>query len=426
MARVSKTFLWSLYLLYITVLFACALSILYLAFHAKDVREAAAQLLDYKNIQQFDPLREGGHLLPNIDGWMKGETLDRPVRIITNSKGFRNAREFDYAISAHSRRILFLGDSYVDGMRTDQVRTIGYLLEQRLNSEACSDDTAAYEVMISGHNNPANAWYYYQEFGRRYHPQIVVLGVTLGNDLTWHAYRSTFQPAISSRNKRILIWQKGGYQSKPAQGWFPVEAYVSPEQWMIPERIESRLRGYLHDLFPRWGGYLVPAATYPSLNDRRQIDMHDFSTSLGLFYQPILPEVEQEYVSFFEVLDGLSQAVTDDGAHFIAVLFPTRLQSSIEEWKLFLKFYFLNPSKFDLAYPNHRIMDFCGSRSLSCLDLLPSFQAHYQDGGGHLYRPHGDMHLNEAGQELASNELFSFMRQSTVSGNTRLRPCAES
>jgi len=77
-------------------------------------------------------------------------------------------------------------------MRTDQRETIGFLLEQRLNKEACTDEIDRYEVMISGHNNPANAWYHYQEFGHRYHPHIVILGTTLGNDLTWHSYRSTF------------------------------------------------------------------------------------------------------------------------------------------------------------------------------------------------------------------------------------------
>ena len=42
--------------------------------------------------------------------------------------------------------------------------------------------------MISGHNNPANAWYYYQQHGRTYHPDLVILGLTIGNDFISHNY----------------------------------------------------------------------------------------------------------------------------------------------------------------------------------------------------------------------------------------------
>ena len=425
MARVSKVFLIRIYALFLTVLGIATLFIVYAILTTKEAQKVFQHLYDYKDIQRFDPLREGGHLLPNINGWMKGETLDRPVRIVTNSKGFRNSREFDYIVPSRAQRILFLGDSFVDGMRTDQQQTIGYLLEQRLNTDACTDQIDTYEVMISGHNNPANAWYHYQEFGHRYHPQVVILGATLGNDLTWHSYRSTFQPAINSRGKRILVWQTDGLQSKPAQGWFPSEAYIPPERFLLLERIESRLRGYFHSLFPKWGGYLVPAATYPASNDRRHVDMQDFSTSLGLFYQPILPEIEQQFVSFLEVLDGLKESVSDHGGDLAVVLFPTRLQASTEEWDLFRKFYFLDPLKFALSYPNRRIMEYCQTHSLQCTDLLPSFQTHYDTNQGPLYRPHGDMHMSEAGQKLAADELFASVKQLLASRGVLFRPCTQ-
>lgn len=424
MARVSKVFLITSYTVFFTVLGIAALLIVSAILKTIEAQKVSLQIHDYKDIHRFDPLREGGHLLPNINGWMRGETLDRPVRIVTNSKGFRNNREFDYTVPSQSQRILFLGDSYVDGMRTDQQQTIGHILEQRLNMDACTDQIDTYEVMISGHNNPANAWYHYQEFGHRYHPQVVILGATLGNDLTWHSYRSTFQPAINDRGKRILLWQTDGPQAaNPAQGWFPNEAYTTPEKFLLLERIESRLRGYLHSLFPVWGGYLVPAATYPASNDRRHVDMQDFSTSLGLFYQPILPEIEQQFVSFLEVIDGLKEAVSNHGGHLAVVLFPTRLQASTEEWDLFRKFYFLNPLKFDLSYPNRRIMEYCRTHSVQCVDLLPSFQTHYDTNQGPLYRPHGDMHMNDAGQKLVADELFSSVKQLLASRGVLFRPC---
>ncbi|HEU4683870.1 MAG TPA: hypothetical protein VFS39_05145 [Nitrospira sp.] len=415
--KIEKSFIRKLYVGFLLVIGLLAITIIQAVVKTVETQKRSANIIDYKDIQKFNPRREGGHLLPNIDGWMKGESLDRPVRIITNSKGFRNDREFDHYVPPGTMRILFLGDSYVDGMRTDQRDTIGYQLEQRLNLKATGSNKDRYEVMISGHNNPTNAWYYYQEFGHHYHPQIVILGVTLGNDLTWHSYRSTFQPMVNSKGEAMLAWNGKLVQSQSASSYLPKEAYIDPSAYLFFKRIESRLRSTLHDLFPQWGGYLIPAATYPAINDRRQVDMEDFSTSLGLFYQPVLPHIEQQYVNFAEVITGFKSMVENHGASFIIVLFPTRLQASAKEWQLFLKFYFLESSKFDLSYPNQRILELCKNESLHCIDLLPAFKAHYDLGGLPLYRPHGDMHMNETGQRISADEIFSFLRHSLLNGH---------
>ena len=148
-------------------------------------RQADLQRLpDYDQLAQFDPEREGGHLRPNLDLDVRGEF--GAVRFITNSKGFRDNREYDYLPLPEVYRILLLGDSYVDGMRTDQEHTIGFVLQEALNARL--DKYRQVEVMISGHNNPANAWYYYQQHGRAYHPDLVILGLTIGNDFISHNY----------------------------------------------------------------------------------------------------------------------------------------------------------------------------------------------------------------------------------------------
>jgi hypothetical protein len=422
MGRVSKT--RALYIVYLVILTFSTFVLGRTIIRTDATRQISMDLPDYDGIHRWDATREGGHLLPDLNGWMKGETLDRPVRIITNSKGFRNDREFVYTAPPRTLRILFLGDSFVDGMRTDQKDTIGYQWERLLNSRGCSEQTDVYEVLISGHNNPADAWYYYQEYGRLYHPQLVVLGVTLGNDLTWHGYRSTFRPIFGPSGQRMLLWQQDAHQTPPPQEWFPDDAYVSPNQTVIPDKIEGRLRTLLHDMFPQWSGYMIPAVTLPANNDRRHVEMQDFSTSLGLFYQPLLPQIERQYTNFFEILDGLADAVARHGGRLLVVLFPTRLQASSEEWKLFLKFFSLHSSKFDLSYPDRTILSFCKARSLPCLDLLPAFQAHYASSSESLYRPHGDMHFNEAGQRLAADQLFTFAKRILTTASRTFHSCS--
>ncbi|WP_447600744.1 hypothetical protein [Nitrospira sp. Nam80] len=419
-----------LYLVFLFMVGAATFAILrsIIAIVADDHNVPSPFYGDYGDIlnfspRNFDPNHEGGHLRPNLNGWMKGETLGHPVRIITNSKGFRNGREFAYAVPPRTFRILFLGDSYVDGMRTSQNRTVGYVLEELLNREACNDRFDNYEVMISGHNNPTNAWYYFQEFGYRYHADLVLLGVTLGNDLTWHPYQSTFKPDKDNFGNTVLRYQQGGPHTKGVQDWFPENAYLPREQFLLLKRIESRLRTWAHDFFPKWTGYAVPAATYPSSDERRHVDMQDFSTSLGLFYIPPLPQIEDQYRTFLTVADEFARAVAKRSQQFAMVLFPTRLQASSREWSLFLKFYFLDTEKFDMAYPNRRISKFCHEHSLTCWDLLPSFQQHYAGSDTPLYMPHGDMHFNDAGQELAAQELFSFLKRQSEEHGLAWRPC---
>ncbi len=402
------------YLIYLALAIAVVENIFFLILRLQHQLIFSRSVPDYDAVYRFDRRREGGHLLPNQNGWMKGERLDHPVRIITNSKGFRNDREFEYAVPAHTFRILFLGDSYVDGMRTDQTRTIGYLLEQALNKNEKVDGINAYEVMISSHSDPADAWYYYQEFGFRYHPQLILLGVTIGNDLTRHGYRSSLWPETDANGNRVLTLKKSDGQHTEKESWFPEEAYVPEQKISLLNRTQCRVREWVHNIFPLWAGYLVPASywyTDPPFDTRRHVQMQSMTTSLGLAYRPVPAEIEKQYVNFEEVLDGFASAAKHRGSGLAIVLFPTRLQSSEKEWQLFVKFYSINPSKFDLKYPDRRIGEFCRKRGIPCLDLLPAFEEHYRQSNKPLYRPHGDMHFNEDGQALAAREIHPFIKK---------------
>jgi hypothetical protein len=439
-----------LYVVFIVLLGWLTVSVVRSIVAIKEQRIAAQSLLDYADILSFDPRREGGHLKPNLDGWMLGERLDLPARIITNSKGFRNSREFTYEVPARTFRVMLLGDSYVDGMRTDQHRTIGHLLERFLHEEACNEQTDAFEVIVSAHNNPVDAWYAYQEFGHRYDPHLVVLGVTLGNDLTWHSYQKSepsfssggstpyaFHPAKDASGNPALVLTTEVERQPWAPTWFPDEAYIPKREngflgiagkWADRplHKVESRLRMLANKVFPRWTGYMVPAVTDPTVNNRRLVDTRDFNTSLGLFYTPTLPHIETDYTSFFEVVKGFKAAVHRREGTFSLALFPTRLQVSKREWELFLTYYFLDPAKFDLSRPNKLIGEACQQDSLPCLDLLDPFRTHYQQNGTHLYRAQGDMHFNEHGQELAAKELSAFVKGRLESQGLVSRACATS
>ncbi len=360
-------------------------------------------LADYGETYRFDATREGGHLLPNLDMWMRGSAQNSKVRIVTNSKGFRNREEFSYAVPDGTFRILMLGDSFIDGIRTDQDETIGAVLEGYLKSHGSRSRYSDFEVMISGHNNPCDAWFYFQEHGRKYAPQLVIVGVTLGNDLTWQGYRRWMIPVPTVDGSVRLRFDGKSMDLVPKNlgVLLPPGAFDPPSSWDAWTDTEMRLRRFLADRFG-FAGYSIPQPTNPWSSSRRQVHAADFTLSLGIFHQPRMPEAEEWFQDLQDVLAGLKHEIAASGAQLLVLIFPVRIQVNREEWELTRRAYGLMESAFDLDYPDRRIVAHCRQLDIPCLDLIETYRAHVRTHGDPLFRPRGDMHLNEAGQRLSA------------------------
>jgi hypothetical protein len=269
---------------------------------------------DYQDLMRFDPTRSGGHLVADRNLLAEGEFHRRPVRWITNSKGFRDRREFPLQPTLGTRRILFLGDSFVDGMRTDQERTIGYLVEQQLGRTG-----ANVEVLISGHNNPANAWYYLQEIGLKYRPRLVILGVTLGNDLTWHSYRGSIVPEDDHIHVRLVPPVKEVTRTR-LDLLLPDRCYVAPtalDPWFDRE---MRWRRYLASQSRLFAALPAPRIGYMK-STRRHVYAADAESSLGLFVRLPMVEIEDMHRDFDDVIDGVHRLL-DSGGEIAGRPFP--------------------------------------------------------------------------------------------------------
>lgn len=370
------------------------------SWHAGQV-PAAGPAVDYDRLKSFDPAREGGHLLPNINLWASGHFKDRPVRFVTNSKGFRNDHEFEAAPPPGRLRVLFLGDSFVDGMRTDQTRTIGFQLERRLNESGIPA-----EVLISGHDNPVNAWYYFQEHGRSFHPHLVVLGVTMGNDLAWHGLGSAFAAGTGPDGERVLRLKK-----KSVQGAGRFEFLLLPEKAYLPPGFHDRV--WETELqWRRWAArkftflsQVVPPLLGPYPGERRKVFAAGYYATLGLYYRPLMPEMEVLLREFETVLEGFNACARKNGVPLLVVLFPARIEVSDGDWGKLRRAYSLDGARFDLKGPAERIGRYCRERQIACLDLGPAFRKASRLPFRTLYGPLGDMHFNDEGQSLAARVL---------------------
>jgi hypothetical protein len=371
-----------------------------------DLERRGEALPDYDDVHAFDPAREGGHLRPGLDLWMQGGRRESRVRIVTNSKGFRSRTEFDYAAPPGTFRILFLGDSFVDGMRTDQDDTIGAVLERASKQRLAATRWSDVEVLVSGHNNPADAWYAFQEHGRKYAPELVILGLTLGNDLCWQSYGRTMKPVAGPDGRTRLRYEASDHLvADDLYGvYLPPDAFEPESAWEVLPRAEMKIRRFLSDRFG-FAGYWIAPRTQPWWSVPRSVHAADFTLSLGIFHKPAMPEAEGWFRDLDEVLVGIHREVEDAKGRLLVVLFPVRIQVDVWEWKLTKRAYALRDGAFDLAYPNGRIAETCGKEGIDLLDLTALFRDRGAAGGGPLFRPRGDMHFNEAGQELAGQAI---------------------
>ena len=100
-------------------------------------------------------------------------SADGSWRFVTNSRGFRDTREFAYAKPPGTLRILVLGDSHTQGYEVRQDATYAAVAERFLTSRGMRAE--AINAGVSGYST-AEALVFLENEGYRYHPDVVVLG----------------------------------------------------------------------------------------------------------------------------------------------------------------------------------------------------------------------------------------------------------
>ena len=356
-------------------------------------------LLTYEDVVAYDPGRVGGHLLPDMDVRVQGERVGRGVRWITNGQGFRNRAHVSEVPPPGALRILFYGDSFVDGMRTDQDATIGSQLERGLARAL----DAPVEVVISGHNNPANAWYHWQEHGHRFQPDLVVVGVTVGNDITGHNLGAGVvpdvrtlealvrldpaHPAHAAGNGRVMI---------PEDGFRPK---AERSRWAMRRiSFDARLAKRFHLFADRMRPAMGP---YPGKPGRAHAA--GVFVSLGLYYRGSIPYVESSWRDWEILVPGFVEQIRHHGSRVVLLSFPTRIEALDRDWQRLVDALQLEPSRFDRDAYWQRMRGLCEGSRVPCLNSAPALRAGQVID--EVFLPMGDMHLSEHDQAVGAEML---------------------
>jgi hypothetical protein len=368
-------------------------------------------------------LGKGGALLENFHGLLR-DGYGGAVRWANNSDGFRGDAEYTDRPLPGVLRIMSLGDSFTVGYRVGQRDSFSYLLEQWLRRKA----HIPAEVLVAhtgGGGSPVSGLYYFTHFGVDFRPQVLLLGITLGNDIG-QAYIGVdphgpfvlkTSPDGVKIERRIGVKDLIGFRHGLEQIELPKSAVtglprVRSSPWAHQPLILQLLRRSLLGIDPAEEPQAIKSyyASFGTVPNK----LFDPSTGLGVFLKSPPPRIVEAYRRFFRVLGAYHSFCRHAGIVLAVALFPQRFQVQPGDWEKTVEAYRLNKAAFDLRRPNVLIREFCRKQGIACIDPTDEMARIRAQLGKNLYLPRGDMHWNRLGHraffEAARNSFLEIAR----------------
>ncbi len=345
-------------------------------------------------VMGFDPLpgwaqdfndRVGYELRPHQKYLYVSQSGEFEIEVKQNARGLHDV-EHDLAKPGSVFRILILSDSYGQAREVPLEVNFARQLETLLNASA--PDGVAFEVINAGHFGlgTTQEYLYYTIEGRRYDPDLVLVGFYVGNDVidnhaplirAWNAVDTVdfpyfspdgelHQPGMAAR-RRVLSWLRQNiYLANTLAGGLP------------PERVEVGNPNAITERALRvpMGVYLSPDATW-----------------------------QDAWTTTDHALGALQAAVERDGAALGVFVIPDRRQIYDADWGSTLaKLPDLDPAALDRERPTRTVLDRLGARHIPALSLLEPFRA----ADERLYFEI-DGHFNAAGHRLTAEMLAEWL-----------------
>jgi len=393
----SNILRWALLLVILPVVAATVLAELTLTLIEHQQRQS---IRDYIDTLGADGLGPGGYLRENLDIHVS-DGLGGQVRWITNSQGFRSDREFSLQPPPGVLRILTLGDSFNSGFRVGQKEVFSSLLEQWINQHY-----GKCEVLVTETEEPAIALYCLDRFGVKFHPDVVLLGITLGNDIAQNYFSLDSRYSLTMDSGGVGIERHDNLQkSRSPEGYMIPADYLEPRttleqmvtelgRWLRKRRLLCRL---LQDDEPITSGWV-----------RNPPRLFDPNNGLGMYTAPPPPEIAEAYLKLNRILEAFQTYCDRRGIILAVQIFPQRYQVSSRDWERAAAYYSLKTTRFDLMGPNKKIEDFCRKHDIFLIDPTAAMAADCARTGATLYLPRGDMHWNREGHQV----FFASARES--------------
>lgn len=329
--------------------------------------EAALRVLDWPS---SDPVwREtaatGFGFAPNLQYRHMQPEYD--VAFSTNSHGLRD----DEIAPKTGRRILLLGDSFTCGYGVERSEMFADLVEQRMGCEIVNAAVGGYETI--------HQLRYVQAEGRALSPDLVVLALYLGNDVTGNR-------EWTCDNDGRLVRVDGRPALNP-----PCE----PKLLSLAKRSVSVRRAF-HAARQAWTGRVALSEWRP---DRSYLNLCVAANSA---------EAQADWEETYRLVKQLRDEVAAQGGRLLVVTIPTRIDVELDVRQRWEREHLDQAGRLDFARPTRDASEMLDQLGIAHLSLLEPLRAEHARLDAPLYYPH-DGHLNSRGNARVAEHVAAWL-----------------
>ncbi|MBI3665601.1 MAG: hypothetical protein HY236_05140 [Acidobacteria bacterium] len=307
------------------------------------------------------------------------------VGIAINQEGFRDRAR---PVSSPAPPVLGMGDSFAFGWGVNLEQTYLYLLEQRLNQ------TRPIRVVKAGTpgTGTSDQFRLLEAIGDQYRPQLVILGLFVGNDFT--------------------DVQMGGLEQFDVADGLLIRRELRPARWKtrLGQKLlrSSHLLQFLRASQLSWqqrhGGVRTVHATLAA----RDPWLYEFSK---VHWRDYPPETARGVAETLRYLDQFQDYCRSHHADFLLLVIPRSYQIYPEELRELQDAFQIADRDLDLDRPQRILHEWADRRGAVILDLLPAFRRSHAEQPGEKLFYFPDAHFNVAGHKLTAELLAAFLAE---------------
>ncbi len=307
-----------------------------------------------------------------------------------NALGY-NDEEFALAKRAGTRRVAAIGDSFFVA-QVPRPQGVIARAEALLAATGTSAEVYNFGVVAS---NIDDYRLLIEDEALAFHPDLVLLGVYVGNDLRV----STASTAFDHRSYAID------------------RAFSDIRQRLAARRLERA--GEFRDVTDPAPGGVAAAPDLEAPIATRERYLATVRRELAFFREPGGAAVAR---AWFDSLTGLARIIAlcrDRGVPLAVVVSPSHPQVSRALLAEGARRAGLEPAALDVAIPQRRLSAFFAERGVPMLDLLPAFEHAARERDPDDFYLRNDTHWSVPGNEIAARELARFLADQLAQGGRR-------
>ncbi|MDP8225343.1 MAG: GDSL-type esterase/lipase family protein [Candidatus Lernaella stagnicola] len=272
-------------------------------------------------------------------------------------------------VAAGTRRVLLVGDSFVEGVGVSPLQRIGPRVEHYLDAQ---EPATVLAVGQPGAGQAAELQAI-EHYLSRWRPEVVVLVFLPANDVMNNSFE--LEP---KKDKLFYHLVDGRLVLKPG--------VAAPREDGGSLRVVGEIRRRLG--FARQKQELIDAG------EGVPLDFWVYATNET-------PPWQEAWHVTYALLDRIRERVEAGGAQLVIAVVGERWRVDAAAFlELLARYPEMQKHAWDTARPAKRITQWCADHGVACVDLGPSFAAL---NAGHLFLPDG--HWSAAGHELAALQV---------------------